>query len=153
MQKPKLSVATQAATQIRTSFPSPSPQPRDSPGSTTPLRIDNNTVPVPSPIPSSVLPSTQPASPSVSSSTVTRTHNASHMDSIFMLPLDDAIIQSINIAATEERAKKFYSSILVVGGGGLIPGVNKMLEERYFSFIYKRTILYFNINYNFFNFF
>ncbi|GBB85001.1 hypothetical protein RclHR1_11590005 [Rhizophagus clarus] len=128
MQKPKLSVATQAATQIRTSFPSPSPQPRDSPGSTTPLRIDNNTVPAPSPIPTSVLPTTQPASPSVSSNA--RIQNAPLVDSISTLPLDDAIIQSINTAATEERAKKFYSSILVVGGGGLIPGVNKMLEER-----------------------
>src|SRR5581483_2661327 len=132
MQKPKLSVATQAATQIRTSFPSPSPQPRDSPGSTTPLRTDNNnTVPTPSPIPSSLLPTNQPASPSVLS-TVTRTHNVSLTDLIFTLPLDEAIIQSINIAPTEERAKKFYSSILVFGGGGLIPGVNKILEERYF---------------------
>jgi actin-related protein 8 len=129
MQKPKLSVATQAATQIRNSFPSPSPQPRDSPGSTTPLRIDN-TAPAPSPIPASVLPTTQPASPSISSNTAARVQNAPLVDSISTLPLDDAIIQSINTAATEERAKKFYSSILVVGGGGLIPGVNKMLEER-----------------------
>ncbi|RIA87494.1 hypothetical protein C1645_777233 [Glomus cerebriforme] len=130
MQKPKLSVATQAATQIRTSFPSPSPQPRDSPGSTTPLRVDNNIVPTPSPVPTSLLPTTQPASPSVSSSTATRIQNVPLLDSISTLPLDEAIIQSINIAATEERAKKFYSSILVVGGGGLIPGINKMLEER-----------------------
>jgi actin-related protein len=77
-----------------------------------------------------VLPTTQPASPSISSNTAARVQNAPLVDSISTLPLDDAIIQSINTAATEERAKKFYSSILVVGGGGLIPGVNKMLEER-----------------------
>ncbi|CAG8798761.1 34906_t:CDS:2, partial [Racocetra persica] len=120
MQKPKLSVATQA-TQAKTSFPSPSPQQRDSPGPMTPLRLDNSTAPTNGPSPTSATPS------------VSRVNNTSSVDPVSTLPLDDAIIQSINAAATEERAKKFYGSILLVGGGGLISGIHKMLENRIFS--------------------
>ncbi|CAG8632210.1 16864_t:CDS:10 [Racocetra fulgida] len=101
MQKPKLSVATQA-TQAKTSFPSPSPQQRDSPGPMTPLRLDNSAAPTNGPSPTSATPS------------VPRVNNTSSVDPVSTLPLDDAIIQSINAAATEERAKKFYGSILLV---------------------------------------
>ncbi|CAG8694211.1 8420_t:CDS:10, partial [Cetraspora pellucida] len=120
MQKPKLSVATQV-TQAKTSFPSPSPQQRDSPGPMTPLRLDNSAASTNGPSPTSAAPS------------ISRISNASSIDPVSTLPLDDAIIQSINAAATEERAKKFYGSILLVGGGGLISGIHKMLENRIFS--------------------
>ncbi|CAG8595939.1 3792_t:CDS:10 [Diversispora eburnea] len=113
-QKPKSS----ASTQIKSSFPSPSPQPRDSPGPATPLRLDNVTT------------STNgPSTPSATTSS-TRNHNGFHLEPTTTLPLDDAIIQSINAATGEDRVKKFYSSLLLVGGGGLIPGIHKMLEER-----------------------
>ncbi|CAG8504899.1 10896_t:CDS:10 [Acaulospora colombiana] len=118
VQKPKLSVTTQVS-QAKPSFPSPSPQQRDSPGPTTPLRIEN-----------SAAPNNRSSPPSAVTSSLTRIHNAFLIDPISTLPLDDAIIQSINSAATEERAKKFYASILMVGGGGLIPGIHKMLEDR-----------------------
>ncbi|CAG8639768.1 20348_t:CDS:10 [Dentiscutata erythropus] len=121
MQKPKLSVATQA-TQVKTSFPSPSPQQRDSPGPMTPLRLENSAAPTNGPSPTS---NTTPSQP--------RVQNASSIDPLSTLPLDEAIMQSINAAATEERAKKFYGSILLVGGGALISGIHKMLENRIFS--------------------
>ncbi|CAG8721495.1 7162_t:CDS:10 [Cetraspora pellucida] len=120
MQKPKLSVATQV-TQAKTSFPSPSPQQRDSPGPMTPLRLDNSAASTNGPSPTSAAPS------------ISRISNASSIDPVSTVSLDDAIIQSINAAATEERAKKFYGSILLVGGGGLISGIHKMLENRIFS--------------------
>ncbi|KAL6609250.1 actin-like ATPase domain-containing protein [Neocallimastix californiae] len=64
-------------------------------------------------------------------------------------PLDVAIAQSISTYVStisegleftgsnsrkekdmEDRIRKIYSSILVIGGGGMIPGLNKMIEER-----------------------
>jgi len=64
-------------------------------------------------------------------------------------PLDVAIAQSISTYVTtisegweftgsnsrkekdiEDRIRKIYSSILVIGGGGMIPGLNKMIEDR-----------------------
>ncbi|RIB12504.1 hypothetical protein C2G38_2200470 [Gigaspora rosea] len=121
MQKPKLSVATQA-TQVKTSFPSPSPQQRDSPGPMTPVRLENSAAPTNGPSP------TSNTTPSLS-----RNQNSSSIDPSSTHPLDEAIIQSINVAATEERAKKFYGSIILVGGGALISGIHKMLENRIFS--------------------
>jgi len=64
-------------------------------------------------------------------------------------PLDVAIAQSISTYVTtisegweftgsnsrkekdiEDRIRKIYSSILVIGGGGMIPGLSKMIEDR-----------------------
>ncbi|CAG8610101.1 9022_t:CDS:2 [Ambispora gerdemannii] len=98
------------------SYTSPSPGPRDSPLPSTP-RIDSNTT------------ATGPSSPSVFSS-LSRNNITPIVDPVSTLPLDEAIVQSINCSPTEERVKKFYSSIIVVGGGGLIPGINAMLEDR-----------------------
>jgi actin-related protein 8 len=47
------------------------------------------------------------------------------------MPLDEAIAQSIQATVTEDRMKRFYTSIIIVGGGALLPGINQMLEERY----------------------
>ncbi|EEB06568.1 actin-like protein Arp8 [Schizosaccharomyces japonicus yFS275] len=49
-------------------------------------------------------------------------------------PLDDAVNQSIFNACdgnlNDDHAKELYSSILVVGGGGHLPGFGRLLEER-----------------------
>jgi len=129
-QKPKVPVSSSQASQFKSSFPSPSPQSRDSPGSTTPLQIEN---PVPS-TPSnnnvtSAINTTEQESPSLMTS-LTSIHDALLVDPLSTLPLDDAIIQSINATSTDERVKRFYPNIILVGGGSLIPGLSKMLEER-----------------------
>ncbi|CAJ0646071.1 15179_t:CDS:10 [Entrophospora sp. SA101] len=129
-QKPKIPVSSSQASQFKSSFPSPSPQSRDSPGSTTPLQIEN---PVPS-TPSnnnvtSAINTTEQESPSLMTS-LTSIHDALLVDPSSTLPLDDAIIQSINATSTDERVKRFYPNIILVGGSSLIPGLSKMLEER-----------------------
>ncbi|CAJ0914860.1 17108_t:CDS:2, partial [Entrophospora sp. SA101] len=115
-QKPKIPVSSSQASQFKSSFPSPSPQSRDSPGSTTPLQIEN---PVPS-TPSnnnvtSAINTTEQESPSLMTS-LTSIHDALLVDPSSTLPLDDAIIQSINATSTDERVKRFYPNIILVGG-------------------------------------
>ncbi|CAG8507119.1 11868_t:CDS:10 [Ambispora leptoticha] len=114
---PKLSLITNPSQIRSSSYTSPSPGPRDSPLPSTPVRNEPNTT------------TTGPSSPSVFSS-LSRNNITPMVDPVSTLPLDEAIVQSINCSSTEERVKKFYSSIIVVGGGGLIPGINAMLEDR-----------------------
>ncbi|CAG8459317.1 6207_t:CDS:10 [Paraglomus occultum] len=106
----------QNSSQLKSAHHSPSPQTRDSPLPSTPVRIEPA--------------STDPASPSVSSAAKTNNNNAVTVDPTTVLPLDDAIAQSIQATMTDDRMKRFYTSIIIVGGGALLPGINQMLEER-----------------------
>ncbi|RUS20029.1 hypothetical protein BC937DRAFT_86544 [Endogone sp. FLAS-F59071] len=56
---------------------------------------------------------------------------SSHVDAT-STPIDVAIAQSIQAAAgvSEEKIKKFYSSVILVGGGGLVSGFERMLADR-----------------------
>lgn len=49
-----------------------------------------------------------------------------------VLPLDQAIAESINHATKgdEKKTKEYLASIMIVGGGSLVPGLNHLLEER-----------------------
>ncbi|KAM3578630.1 Actin-like protein arp8 [Umbelopsis sp. WA50703] len=46
-------------------------------------------------------------------------------------PIDTAVAQSIHSAAStsEERLKKFFTSIILVGGGGMITNLDRLLED------------------------
>ncbi|KAL1918111.1 uncharacterized protein VTP21DRAFT_3377 [Calcarisporiella thermophila] len=48
------------------------------------------------------------------------------------LALDHAVVRSIQHAVQgfEERAHRFYTTILLVGGGGIIPGFDRLLQEK-----------------------
>ncbi|KAI9485473.1 MAG: hypothetical protein EXX96DRAFT_473196 [Benjaminiella poitrasii] len=50
-------------------------------------------------------------------------------------PIDTAIAQSIEIAAngSEEKLKRYFTSIILVGGGGKIVNFSKVLEDRVLS--------------------
>ncbi|KAL0093135.1 hypothetical protein F4703DRAFT_1902984 [Phycomyces blakesleeanus] len=52
-----------------------------------------------------------------------------------VFPLDVAIAQSIQGAsgASEERLKRFFTNIILVGGGGMIGNFNRVLEDRVLS--------------------
>lgn len=52
-----------------------------------------------------------------------------------VFPLDVAIAQSIKTAsgASEERMKRFFTNIILVGGGGMISNFNRVLEDRILS--------------------
>ncbi|KAI9028212.1 hypothetical protein CLU79DRAFT_832623 [Phycomyces nitens] len=52
-----------------------------------------------------------------------------------VFPLDVAIAQSIQVAsgASEERLKRFFTNIILVGGGGMIGNFNRVLEDRVLS--------------------
>ncbi|KAG0242807.1 actin-like protein arp8 [Actinomortierella wolfii] len=47
--------------------------------------------------------------------------------------LDVVVAQSIANCGSEERSKKLYSSIILVGGGGMTPGFDRVLEDRLFQ--------------------
>ncbi|KAI5794394.1 hypothetical protein DFH27DRAFT_516354 [Peziza echinospora] len=49
-----------------------------------------------------------------------------------IMPLDQAIVESINHATKgdEKKIKEYLTSIILVGGGSLVPGLNHFLEER-----------------------
>lgn len=53
-------------------------------------------------------------------------------------PIDVAIAQSIQAAsgASDERLKRFFTNIILVGGGGMISNFNRVLEDRYVSLRY-----------------
>jgi actin-related protein 8 len=46
-------------------------------------------------------------------------------------PIDVAIAQSIYSSAStsEERLNKFFTSIILVGGGGMITNMDRLLED------------------------
>ncbi|KAG0291215.1 actin-like protein arp8 [Dissophora globulifera] len=50
-----------------------------------------------------------------------------------LVALDVVAAQSISNCGSEERSKKLYGSIILVGGGGLIKGFNRVLEDRLFQ--------------------
>lgn len=47
-------------------------------------------------------------------------------------PIDIAIAQSIETASngSEEKLKRYFSSIILVGGGGKVANFSKVLEDR-----------------------
>jgi actin-related protein len=48
-----------------------------------------------------------------------------------LVALDVVVAQSISNCESEERSKKLYGSIILVGGGGMIKGFDHVLEDRY----------------------
>ena len=47
------------------------------------------------------------------------------------LPLDEMILKSIaNVVDRPDLSAKLYTSLLIVGGGGKIPGLDQYLEHR-----------------------
>ncbi|KAI7905787.1 uncharacterized protein BX663DRAFT_500910 [Cokeromyces recurvatus] len=57
-------------------------------------------------------------------------------------PIDTAIAQSIEIAAngSEEKLKRYFTSIILVGGGGKIVNFSKVLEDRVLSTIIAQKL-------------
>jgi actin-related protein len=47
-----------------------------------------------------------------------------------LVSLDIVVAQSISNCGSEERSKKLYGSIILVGGGGMIQGFDRVLEDR-----------------------
>lgn len=49
-----------------------------------------------------------------------------------LYPIDVAIAQSIQTAsgASDERLKRFFTNIILVGGAGMISNFNRVLEDR-----------------------
>ncbi|KAI7864747.1 hypothetical protein BDF14DRAFT_1831607 [Spinellus fusiger] len=68
-----------------------------------------------------------PAAPSSSTPQKSQEH--------IVYPLDIAIAQSIQIASgpSEERLKRFFTNIILVGGGGMVGNFNRVLEDRLLS--------------------
>ncbi|KAF9908532.1 actin-like protein arp8 [Lobosporangium transversale] len=50
-----------------------------------------------------------------------------------LVALDVVVAQSISNCGSEERSKKLYGSIILVGGGGMIKGFDRVLEDRLFQ--------------------
>ncbi|KAF9438414.1 actin-like protein arp8 [Entomortierella beljakovae] len=50
-----------------------------------------------------------------------------------LVSLDVVVAQSISNCGSEERSKKLYGSIILVGGGGMIKGFDRVLEDRLFQ--------------------
>ncbi|KAF9316232.1 actin-like protein arp8 [Podila horticola] len=50
-----------------------------------------------------------------------------------LVALDVVVAQSISNCESEERSKKLYGSIILVGGGGMIKGFDHVLEDRLFQ--------------------
>ncbi|KAK3817305.1 MAG: hypothetical protein J3Q66DRAFT_282815 [Benniella sp.] len=50
-----------------------------------------------------------------------------------LVSLDIVVAQSISNCGSEERSKKLYGSIILVGGGGMIQGFDRVLEDRLFQ--------------------
>lgn len=47
-----------------------------------------------------------------------------------LVALDVVVAQCISNCGSEERSKKLYGSIILVGGGGMIQGFDRVLEDR-----------------------
>ncbi|KAF9946964.1 actin-like protein arp8, partial [Mortierella alpina] len=50
-----------------------------------------------------------------------------------LVGLDIVVAQSISNCGSEERSKKLYGSIILVGGGGMVKGFDRVLEDRLFQ--------------------
>ncbi|KAF9277357.1 actin-like protein arp8 [Mortierella alpina] len=50
-----------------------------------------------------------------------------------LVALDIVVAQSISNCGSEERSKKLYGSIILVGGGGMVKGFDRVLEDRLFQ--------------------
>ncbi|KAK3836351.1 MAG: hypothetical protein JOS17DRAFT_680945 [Linnemannia elongata] len=52
---------------------------------------------------------------------------------VSLVALDVVVAQCISNCGSEERSKKLYGSIILVGGGGMIQGFDRVLEDRLFQ--------------------
>ncbi|KAF9191928.1 actin-like protein arp8 [Haplosporangium sp. Z 767] len=50
-----------------------------------------------------------------------------------LVALDVVVAQSIHNCGSEEKSKKLYGSIILVGGGGMVQGFDRVLEDRLFQ--------------------
>ncbi|KAF9121879.1 actin-like protein arp8 [Mortierella sp. 14UC] len=50
-----------------------------------------------------------------------------------LVALDVVVAQCISNCGSEERSKKLYGSIILVGGGGMVQGFDRVLEDRLFQ--------------------
>ncbi|KAG0023476.1 actin-like protein arp8 [Entomortierella chlamydospora] len=117
-------------------------------GNATPSVGTPGATPVPTPTPSAV-PTTPAASAAILAPTVipfamepsvtttdksweiAGTIGKDHFSSL--VALDVVVAQSISNCGSEERSKKLYGSIILVGGGGMIKGFDRVLEDRLFQ--------------------
>ncbi|PVV04546.1 hypothetical protein BB560_000950 [Smittium megazygosporum] len=75
-----------------------------------------------------VLPESQSEGPKIQK-IINRVYHESDVDKL--MPLDKAIVHSIAHSGGMDKVKKFYTSIVLVGGGiSFISGINELLKER-----------------------
>ncbi|KAI7854151.1 hypothetical protein BDC45DRAFT_569273 [Circinella umbellata] len=82
-----------------------------------------------------------PQPTTITSITTTVTEKSNNYD---VYPIDIAIAESIRSASgsSDERLKRFFTNIILVGGGGMISNFNRVLEDRILStFIARRSAI------------
>ncbi|CDH56692.1 chromatin remodeling complex subunit [Lichtheimia corymbifera JMRC:FSU:9682] len=105
--------------------------------SSTPTSTTNGNTPSSSTF---VTPSATPA-PTTTTTTSTTVERSNLFD---VYPVDIAIAKSIQAASgmSDDRLKRFFTNIILVGGGGMISNFNRVLEDRVFStFIAQRAAI------------
>lgn len=125
---------SQAATPTATPAQTPAP----SALATTSAPAPGVSTPVPSAMaPAAVVPAEPPVIPFAMEPSVRTTDKAwetagvigkDHFSSL--VALDVVVAQCISNCGSEERSKKLYGSIILVGGGGMIQGFDRVLEDR-----------------------
>ncbi|KAF9110088.1 actin-like protein arp8 [Mortierella sp. AM989] len=106
--------------------PGATPAPTPSAAPTTPAAAA--VIPVPAVIPFAMEPSVTTTDKSWE---IAGTIGKDHFSSL--VALDVVVAQSISNCGSEERSKKLYGSIILVGGGGMIKGFDRVLEDRLFQ--------------------
>ncbi|CAO3599870.1 unnamed protein product [Absidia cylindrospora] len=88
----------------------------------------------PAPTPNSDVAAATPSSSSTNTTTKKRNTNKHY-------PIDIAIAQAIQSASgnSDDRLKRFFTNIIVVGGGGKISNFDRVLEDRLLSTVVART--------------
>ncbi|KAG0173952.1 actin-like protein arp8 [Apophysomyces sp. BC1034] len=122
--EPSTSQAAPAASFQRSKMaPSQTPTPRQMSGSETPLTTTST----------AATPMTVVASPAPST--------AARTNSFDLYPVDVAIAQSIQTAsgASDERLKRFFTNIILVGGAGMISNFTRVLEDRVLSTVVAQS--------------
>ncbi|KAI7817063.1 hypothetical protein BC939DRAFT_467095 [Gamsiella multidivaricata] len=105
-----------------------------------------NATPAPTPVPSAVPPGvsageiTPVVRPFAMEPSVTTTDKSWEIAGTLgkdnfsnLVALDVVVAQSISNCGSEERSKKLYGSIILVGGGGMVQGFDRVLEDRLFQ--------------------
>ncbi|KAG0056438.1 actin-like protein arp8 [Gryganskiella cystojenkinii] len=105
------------------------------PVAATPVQTPAPSVPLPPSVP--VIPAVIPFAmePSVTTTDksweIAGTIGKDHFSSL--VALDVVVAQCISNCGSEERSKKLYGSIILVGGGGMVKGFDRVLEDRLFQ--------------------